>query len=651
MARVRIQLVSTPWASPTLPSIQTAALKAHLVRRFGAAVEVTTHSPLFAIPHALAGASFREFFADYSVYGETLFFLVYARRFAIPGLEQASVEAGIDALAAAPKGGKLDRELLDRLDAATLAFVDEELASSLDPQAINVVGFSANYDQIYASLFMMKRLIERAPEARLVFVLGGASASLPEVATLLKRLELPVWCVVGEGEHKLERMVDELSALSAPDAAAMHAALSGKVPGVYHAAETVNLFEIDRAFFAGQVGALSDLPQPDYADFFASLAKSTGDGFASYRTAMSVLAEGSRGCFAHCDFCGLNYQWSGFRKKSAEAVVDEVLALTLRHNVLDVEFVDNVCDTWAEAFADGLLQSRVRVRGFMELRAHHPEAFWTKLSLVGIDRIQIGIEALSTPLLKNMKKGTRVVQNVAAQKYLIELGVFSGSNLIGHHPASTVADIEETRRIVEAIPHFGPFQLSRYRLSIGSPLYESLGPEVRRRLKPFLGAPLSLELDPWLVGFWYLVPPELTLAPEVFEAWEDFRHWYLEWKERPETKAATLTVTSHHPGVFLIADTRGGGYLEATLEGDVARVYDACHRPSNLRRLADDLALPRARVQAILDELARRRWLLELDGAYLSIARRPRDVLIQNLYRNERDPAQRGRARLPIVAA
>ena len=650
MARVRIQLVSTPWASPTLPSIQTAALKAHLLRRFGAAVEVSAHSPLFAIPHALAGARFREFFAEYSVYGETLYFLVYARRFGLPKVGVDSIEAGVDALAGAPKGGPVDRDLLDRLDAATVAFVDDELVSNLDAQAINVVGFSANYDQVYASLFMMKRLIERAPEARLVFVLGGASASLPEVASLLARLELPVWGVVGEGEHKLERMVEELLALSAPDGAAIHGALAGKVPGVYHAAEPVNLFEIDRAFFAGQVGALSDLPLPDYADFFASLARNTGDGFASYRTAMSVLVEGSRGCFAHCDFCGLNYQWSGFRKKSAQAVVDEVLALTLRHNVVDVEFVDNVCDTWAEAFADGLLQRRVRVRGFMELRAHHPEAFWTKLSLSGIDRIQIGIEALSTALLRNMKKGTRVVQNVAAQKYLVELGVFSGSNLIGHHPASTVEDIEETRRIVEAVPHFGPFQLSRYRLSIGSPLYESLGPDARRGLKPFLGAPLSLELDPWLVGFWYLVPAELSLPPEVYEAWEDFRRWYLEWKERPETKAASLTVASHHPGVLLIADTRGGGYLEATLEGDVARVYDACHRPSNLRSLADELGLPRPRVQAILDELERRRWLLELDGAYLSIARRPRDVLIQNLYRNQPEPVRRSSARLPVVA-
>ena len=28
----------------------------------------------------------------------------------------------------------------------------------------------------------------------------------------------------------------------------------------------------------------------------------------------------------------------------------------------------------------------------MELRAHHPETFWTKLALAGVNNIQIGVE-------------------------------------------------------------------------------------------------------------------------------------------------------------------------------------------------------------------------------------------------------------------
>ena len=60
-------------------------------------------------------------------------------------------------------------------------------------------------------------------------------------------------------------------------------------------------------------------------------------------------------------------------------------------------------------------------------------------------------------MLKAIGKGTRVVHNLTAHKYLSELGIEPTNNLITHHPASKVADVLETRRIVRQVPHWGPF--------------------------------------------------------------------------------------------------------------------------------------------------------------------------------------------------
>jgi hypothetical protein len=653
---VRVHLVATPWASPALPSIQTGVLEAHLAAVFGERVPVVTYAPFLTIAYGLAGDEFQAFARDHAEYGEALYLLLYARRYGLPGASAASVDASIEELIAVSqsKPTRLSQELFARLEAETLRFVDEQLAPRLDAHSVNLLGFSTNYDQVFASCFMLRRVLERAPDVPKLFAFGGASILLPEVAELLRRLELDVWRVFGEGEEKLEAVVERLLAAASPEVALARTTLQGAVTGVVHASEHLNLYEVDRrTLFGDRAASLTEQSLPDYDDFFQALSEVSGEAQPTHLRALSLPIEGSRGCFVHCDFCGLNYEWSGFRKKAADRVVASALEASRQHGVPRITFVDNVCDTWAEAFADALLRMGVRLPGFMELRAHHPEAFWTKLALAGVDRIQIGIEALSSPLLARMKKLTRVVQNVAAQKYLVELGIVSGSNLLGHHPLSTVEDVAETKRVVEAIPHLGSFHLSIFRLTIGSPLYDGLSPEERRALVPYVPIPISADLNPWMPGFYYLLPPSLTLSPEVHRAWEEFRAWYREFAERPSTKQASLTVVSHHPGSLVIQDARDGEtMLEALLEGESAKVYDACHRPMKAAALAHALKLPMGQLEAILGVLVERRWTLELDGSYLSIALRPRDVLVQNLYKSppEQEPTTR-RVALGVLRA
>jgi len=72
-----------------------------------------------------------------------------------------------------------------------------------------------------------------------------------------------------------------------------------------------------------------------------------------------------------------------------------------------------------------LIERKLRITAFMECRVHHPEVYWTKLALAGVEAIQVGIEALSPTLIRSMNKGTRAKQNLLVQKWLKELGIES----------------------------------------------------------------------------------------------------------------------------------------------------------------------------------------------------------------------------------
>ena len=91
------------------------------------------------------------------------------------------------------------------------------------------------------------------------------------------------------------------------------------------------------------------------------------------------------------------------------------MALTSTCRTAQVVFVDNVCDTVGRAVCADARAGGIRLKLFMELRANHPEHFWTLLALAGLESVQVGVEAIASPLLNAIGKGTRVMHNLATQ--------------------------------------------------------------------------------------------------------------------------------------------------------------------------------------------------------------------------------------------
>lgn len=642
--RVRTHLVAMPWASPDAPSLQLGSLKAYL-ERLEPRPDCRAYSAYFSILHELRGSGFKELFRSTAIWGEYLYQALYLRRF---GPASARGRPAFLRLLKALRGPPEppSAAMLDRLERATCRYLDSKLGPALLQRGLNVVGFTLSYDQVYASLYAAEHLRRRFPDRELLFLHGGSSPSFPPVYRLLCELRAPGWVVLGEGERKLERVVRALEALPPGGADRAGAALAGLDAGVVRIGEEVDLGAGAPAWHAGQIEDLSELPPPDYDEYYATLRGACADeqAFAAYQAETTIAVEGSRGCFGRCDFCAQNRSWDGFRKRSADEVLNTTLELCKKYRTVNVQFVDNVCDTWAEAYARKVVEAGLHQRSLLELRAHHPEEFWTLLALAGVEFVQIGVEALSTPLLRSMGKGSTAVQNLAAHKILGELGILSSNNLMTHHPASTLADVAETRRVLREIPHWSPFELTRFRLQAGSPLHERLTPEQRAALKT-TGSSFRLprEVARTLCEFTHRLPPALDPGSRVLRAWSAFKREYQKVMALPEDRRPRMEVIRVAPDTLHITDTRDGDLRCLELQGNAARVYDACHRGLRVEQIVQAAGLGAAAVEAEIRRLRRERLVLKVDESWLALALRPRDELLRRF-------AAAGAAARPAVA-
>jgi hypothetical protein len=628
--RVCTHLLSMPWAQPDAPSVQLACLKAHLDSARQGHSDCHAYSAFFSILQDFKGGAFLDFFKAVEEYGEYVYLPLYLRRFGPAEFRGRSTIAGVINALGTDKARLLSVPLLDGLERATRRFLDRHVGPRLIGRGLNLVGFSLNYHQVYASLYAAEHLRRRFPDRHFLFVYGGCSASLPAVYRLLVELGIPGVVVVGEGEKKLELLVRTCAGLPPAEARTALAAVGGLDPGIVVIGESVDFEVHDPGHYATQVGTMGELAPPDCDEYFAALRRACANeqAYAAFRAMTNVLVEGSRGCFARCDFCGLNRVWQGFRKHPADHVFRDTLAVTRRYRTSLFVFVDNVCDTWAEAYARMLLRQGVRLRFFMNLRASHPEPFWTLLVLAGLEDVQVGVEALSSPLLNAIGKGTRVVHNLAAHKYLSELGIEPTNNLITHHPASTVADVRETRRIVRQVPHWSPFRATVFTLEPGSPIYEGLSPEERARLKPVRTFRLPAGADRYALEYVFKMPTRLTPGREVMRAWSAFARQYARELARHKAERPRLDVVRIAPDRLRIADTRHGRMRYHDVSGDTARIYDACHAGLTLDQVARATGLALETVAAGLSRFVRLQLVLRVDDFYLSLALRPRDELV-----------------------
>lgn len=353
------------------------------------------------------------------------------------------------------------KTLTSRIKKATDAFLKRQ-----SWETFQLLGFSISYCQLTSALYMIKWLKKRFPH--LFIVVGGASTPGSAGCGLVNQFPEIDLVVSGEGELPLYHLIRHLRRKP-------HSEVFNEIQGVI--TRTAGSDHKNSASFS-QLKTLNRLPVPDYDDYFDALK--TFDARKTFFPTLPV--EISRGCWwkgaagsakvTGCAFCNLNLQWDGYRHKSAPQVVSEIDYLTRRHQTLSVAIMDNVLPKQGaiEIFRR-ITRLNKDLRLFGEMRA---TATWKELKAMrdsGMHEVQIGIEALSSRLLKKLRKGTTAIQNLEIMKNCEAPGIKSVSNLILQFPASDEQDVAETLKTLAFALPFYPLKAVNFWLGLGSPVW------------------------------------------------------------------------------------------------------------------------------------------------------------------------------------
>jgi hypothetical protein len=119
----------------------------------------------------------------------------------------------------------------------------------------------------------------------------------------------------------------------------------------------------------------------------------------------------------------------------------------------------------------GLAGLNKDLRIFAEIRANVSLNELKAMKQSGVHEVQIGIEALSTRLLRKLRKGTTAIQNLEIMKHCEALAIQNRSNLIVYFPGSDDQDVEETLRILEFAIAYRPLKVVPFWLGLGSPVW------------------------------------------------------------------------------------------------------------------------------------------------------------------------------------
>ncbi|MDZ7698548.1 MAG: RiPP maturation radical SAM C-methyltransferase [Deltaproteobacteria bacterium] len=332
----------------------------------------------------------------------------------------------------------------------------------------DLIGFSICLAQLSSSLYFIREIKRRAPY--IPIVVGGSACAGNMGNSLLQGIPDIDYVIQGEGEIPLLGLMRFIR--GGGDAFSRSRPFmengSGKRPQFSegpHACEArLNIPGLmSRNALTGkakvqQIKDLDELPIPDYGDYFRDLKSLDPDRRFLPRLPMEI----SRGCWWRkssrktdekgCAFCNLNLQWEGYRRKSTERVISEIDALVTRHQVLTISFMDNLLPARGlEALFSGISDLKKDLKLFSEIRADTSHEVLRQMATAGMREVQVGVEALSTRLLKKLNKGTTAMDNLEIMKQgeRADMPDLTG-NLILAFPSSDAEDVAETLTHVSA---------------------------------------------------------------------------------------------------------------------------------------------------------------------------------------------------------
>ena len=591
-------LVQMPFASLERPSIGLSLLKAGLLRR-DISCEVVYANLSYAERVGLRAYQQLDRTVTEDLVGEWLFSAV-----AFPDY-QPDHQSYLEGLQLGAWPNALPE--LHALRAHSEDFV-EQMAKAVLQRQPKIVGCSSVFAQNCASLALLRRVKELAPE--IVTVMGGANCEAEMGHTLVRHFKFLDYAVSGEADLLFPEFCQQLLEESRPSRLPL-----GVISRTSHLAG-----QLPRA----TINQLDSLPEPDFDDYFQAL--STSPLAADIKPGLVI--ETSRGCWwgqkHHCTFCGLNGHGMGYRSKDSARVVEEFDRLHARYGLNGFEVVDNII---AMEHLQHVLPEFAERGGpyniFYETKSNLKRGQVELLAKSGVRWIQPGIESMHSEVLKLMDKGSTAMLNVCLLKWSREFGVRLSWNFLCDFPGERDDWYLEMADWLPLISHLQPpGGLNRVRFDRFSPYFsnpEKYGLTIvafdsYRAVYPVPEHDLAN-----LAYFFRSADPQrasdragIRALREVVNGWKR-----LFW-DRPLPVIVSL---SRSQGGLDLLDTRPiAPQRRVRLEGEAAEIYLGCSTPATLAGLTRKLGLASEVVARELEDLCAKKLMLHLDGKFLALA-------------------------------
>ena len=606
-----VALLAAPWPIYNRPSIQLGTLKAYLAQA----------QPDLAVDafHLYLPVAARVGYAHYAAISERTWLAepVFAALLYPEKAETARAVFRKEASRHAAAAHIDFKQLVKTAGAAVDHFI-----AGIDWAVYLVAGATISLCQLTATLYLTREIKRRCPGLKIV--VGGSGVAGASGRASVSAFPWIDAVVQGEGEIPLSGMIHNLRANPEQAVAGSPAILgSGDL-------ETSGSGRFD------QLKSLDVLPVPDYDDYFAQLGR-----LASAKRFFPVLpVEMSRGCWWQkrlksggrgCAFCNLNTQWRGYRTKNRDQVISELDSLKRRYQLVNFAFMDNALPVKSsrEIF-NALAATGHDFALFGEIRAATNFKTLAAMRRAGLEKVQIGIEALSSRMLKKLHKGTTAIENLEVMKHCEELGIENRSNLIVQFPGSDQADVAETLRAIEFAAIYRPLKPVRFWLGLGSPVCSH---GAAFGIKTHFNHPNYLALFPRDIC------RKVPLAIRAYRGdrvkqrklWKPvlrrLKAWEKSYADSNRNGPANPVLSYQDGGDFIIIRQRrtGGSPISHRLTGSSREIYLFCRHHRALKSIAEKFpGFSQKQVKGFLGEMVSKKLMFEDDGRYLSLAvRRP----------------------------
>lgn len=485
---------------------------------------------------------------------------------------------------------------------------------------LRTIGFSCTFFQTLSSLALGRRIKKKHPGVKLVY--GGAAFHGVMGRELIEKCKWIDAVSTGEADDIIVELFGALDKKEAP----------AGLQGVFYRDRNGDVRHgkpakpVDKKTFEG-------LPPADFDDFFKTSAQFGILNDPGWRKRAVIPFETSRGCWwgqkSQCTFCGLNGNHMEHRQKSAMQVCDALVRHLEKYPVRSFVATDN--NPAMSAFRELIPELKKKLNDVeicFSVKANLGREQIKSLAEAGVTSLGPGIESLSTHLLKRMRKGVNVLDNIFFLKCCREYGIHPRWNILMRVPGEEPGDYIEMEALIPKLfhlePPFGHGKIQCHRFSPYFAERENLFAENIRPESWYEALFPSEEIDLSRVAYTFKADWKNVLDDNVYQGvMETISSWREIWTKKDE-KPVLVAYSTGKENVS-IKDTRTGELKIHRLDAVESFIYSAIADPAKAENIVSACSsqagnITRTIIEKIVYSFEEKDLAIRENGWFLALA-------------------------------